>query len=291
MLSWCMLQGEGTSSPVALRARSRDSPSPSEELPSPLTRGKRPATRSRGQGDGSGTDGTTSLPPKRLCLSSAGGLVRTNITEVFCLFLLCFFFFKWWHQTLSEGIRTVLPGYSASVSRVIWVFCLVYISVRNFVKLKHERQTFPFLRQRCIIQMLTYYLLFQDGPLPKNVFDPLAQHREWCPWISVGKENVDPGAIPFSEKGSGLYQQGWKAALDLLMPMKKNSSIDEGSPAQARQKVQIFIFHKKESSDMNMIDLQIFALFVCFFFQGPRDKSKRVFAIFRQWQVSSSPSQ
>lgn len=139
--------------------------------------------------------------------------------------------------------------------------------------------------------MLTYYLLFQDGPLPKNVFDPLAQHREWCPWISVGKENVDPGAIPFSEKGSGLYQQGWKAALDLLMPMKKNSSIDEGSPAQARQKVQIFIFHKKESSDMNMIDLQIFALFVCFFFQGPRDKSKRVFAIFRQWQVSSSPSQ
>lgn len=101
MLSWCMLQGEGTSSPVALRARSRDSPSPSEELPSPLTRGKRPATRSRGQGDGSGTDGTTSLPPKRLCLSSAGGLVRTNITEVFCLFLLWFFF-------LNDGIRLYL---------------------------------------------------------------------------------------------------------------------------------------------------------------------------------------
>lgn len=115
--------------------------------------------------------------------------------------------------------------------------------------------------------MLTYYLLFQDGPLPKNVFDPLAQHREWCPWISVGKENVDPGAIPFSEKGSGLYQQGWKAALDLLMPMKKNSSIDEGSPAQARQKVQIFIFHKKESSDMYMIDLYRFTdfCFVCLF--------------------------
>ncbi|XP_030575821.1 zinc finger C3HC-type protein 1 [Archocentrus centrarchus] len=163
-------QGEGTSSPVALRARSRDSPSPSEELPSPLTRGKRPATRSRGQEYGSGTDGIASLhPPKRLCLSSAGG---------------------------------------------------------------------------------------PDGPLPKTVFDPLAQHREWCPWISVGKENVDPGALPFSDKGSGLYQQGWKAALDLLMPMKKNSYIDGGSPAQ-----------------------------------GPRDKSKRVFAIFRQWQVSSSPSQ
>ncbi|CAN9508203.1 unnamed protein product [Ophioblennius macclurei] len=94
-----------------------------------------------------------------------------------------------------------------------------------------------------------------DGPIPKNAFDPLAQHRDWCPWVSVGKENVDPGAvIPLLDGGSGLDQQGWKAALDLLMPAKKNSTTS--SPAQ-----------------------------------GPRDKSKRVFAIFRQWQVSSSPSQ
>uniref|UniRef100_UPI0037E73892 zinc finger C3HC-type protein 1 n=1 Tax=Semicossyphus pulcher TaxID=241346 RepID=UPI0037E73892 len=164
-------QGEGTSSPVGLRARSRDSPSPSEEIPSPLTRGKRPATRSRGQGDTSGPDGAASmqLPPKRLCLSSVGG---------------------------------------------------------------------------------------PDGLLHRNAFDPLAQHRDWCPWVSVGKENVDPGTIPFLDRGAGLHQQGWKAALDLLMPMKKNSNIAGGSPAQ-----------------------------------GPRDKSKRVFAIFRQWQVSSSPSQ
>ncbi|XP_069020914.1 zinc finger C3HC-type protein 1 [Embiotoca jacksoni] len=163
-------QGEGTSSPVALRARSRDSTSPSEDLPSPLTRGKRSATRSRGQGDGSGTEGAASLhPPKRLCLSSAGG---------------------------------------------------------------------------------------PDGPLHKNAFDPLAQHRDWCPWISVGKENVNPGAISFLDGGSALHQQGWKAALDLLMPTKNNSNTEGGSPAQ-----------------------------------DPRDKSKRVFAIFRQWQVSSSPSQ
>ncbi|KAK2858983.1 hypothetical protein Q5P01_003603 [Channa striata] len=153
-------QGEGTYSPVALRARSRDSPSPSEDLPSPLTRGKRPATRSRGQGDNFGSEGIGSLQhtPKRLCLSLASGT---------------------------------------------------------------------------------------DGLLHKNTFDPLAQHRDWCPWISVAKENVDPG--------SGLHHQGWKAALDLLLPMKKNSNEVGGSPAQ-----------------------------------GARDKSKRVFAIFRQWQVSSS---
>lgn len=163
-------QGEGTASPIGLRARSRDSPSPSEELPSPLTRGKRPTTRSRGQGDNTGGDGTSGLqnPPKRLCLSPVGG---------------------------------------------------------------------------------------PDGILHRNSFDPLAQHRDWCPWISVGKENVDPGAMPSSFGGSGLLQQGWKAALDLLMPMK-NSGTAGGSPSQ-----------------------------------GPRDKSKRVFAIFRQWQVSSSPSQ
>ncbi|XP_070785167.1 zinc finger C3HC-type protein 1 [Enoplosus armatus] len=95
-----------------------------------------------------------------------------------------------------------------------------------------------------------------DGLLHRNAFDPLAQHRDWCPWISMGKENVDPGAIPFLDGGSALHQQGWKAALDLLMPMKKNSNTTGGSPAQ-----------------------------------GPRDKSKRVFDIFRQWQVSSSTSQ
>ncbi|CAL8318399.1 unnamed protein product [Lota lota] len=96
-----------------------------------------------------------------------------------------------------------------------------------------------------------------DGPLQKSAFDPLAQHRDWCPWINVVKEDTNPGAIPLLEKDSVLHQQGWKAALDLLIPMKKNSNSSEGSPAQA---------------------------------SCPQDKSKRVFAIFRQWQVSA-PSQ
>lgn len=92
-----MLQSEGTSSPVSLRARSRDSPSPSEELPSLLPRGKRSATRSRGQGDTSGADGAVSLqhPPKRLCLSSVGDPVRTNITADFTP---CFFTVLLWHR-------------------------------------------------------------------------------------------------------------------------------------------------------------------------------------------------
>ncbi|XP_061523711.1 nuclear-interacting partner of ALK [Phycodurus eques] len=149
-------QGEGT--PVALRARSRDSPSPVEEPPSPLMRGKRTVTRSRGQGD------CLSLPSKRLCLSLADEVVH------------------------------------------------------------------------------------------KSAFDPLAQHRDWCPWVAVGKENVDPQAVPLSDTVPAPHQQGWKAALDLLMPAKNTNAVD-GSPAQ-----------------------------------GPPDRSKRVFAIFRQWQISA-PSQ
>lgn len=79
---FCILQSEGSPSLVGLRARSRDSPSPSEELLSPLTRGKRPATRSRGQGDGSGNDSVHS--PKRLCFTSVGGPVRTNVIVLKC---------------------------------------------------------------------------------------------------------------------------------------------------------------------------------------------------------------
>ncbi|XP_061922815.1 nuclear-interacting partner of ALK [Entelurus aequoreus] len=155
-------QGEGI--PVAMRAKSRDSPSPVEELPSPLTRGKRPATRSQGPGEGASADGTSCLPlaSKRLRLSSTDDIVH------------------------------------------------------------------------------------------KNAFDPLAQHRDWCPWLSAGKENVDPQAKPLSDAVPAPHQQGWKAALDLLVPAKNTVA---GSPAQ-----------------------------------GPPDQSKRVFAIFQQWQVSS-PSQ
>ncbi|KAJ3612480.1 hypothetical protein NHX12_020755 [Muraenolepis orangiensis] len=88
------------------------------------------------------------------------------------------------------------------------------------------------------------------GPLQKNAFDPLAQHRDWCPWVNAVKEDADRRAAAPQGEDSVLQQQGWKAALHLLIAMKKNSNPSEGSPAEC-----------------------------------PQDKSKRVFAIFRQWQV------
>ncbi|KAJ8007255.1 hypothetical protein DPEC_G00115650 [Dallia pectoralis] len=94
-----------------------------------------------------------------------------------------------------------------------------------------------------------------EGPLQRNVFDPLAQHRDWCPWVNV-EENIRPsGGIPLMGN-DGEVQQGWKAALTLLLTMRKCCTPNkETNPSE-----------------------------------DPHEQSRRVFAIFRQWQVSS-PSQ
>ncbi|KAG7456113.1 hypothetical protein MATL_G00248280 [Megalops atlanticus] len=94
-----------------------------------------------------------------------------------------------------------------------------------------------------------------EAPMHRNVFDPVAQHRDWCPWVSVGKEGVlNNAAEPQSPPpDTDSPQPGWKAALDLFLSMKKCLSPTGASPSQ-----------------------------------GLHDKSKRVFKIFRQWQVSST---
>lgn len=50
----------------------------------------------------------------------------------------------------------------------------------------------------------------------------------------MGKENVDPGVISVLDDSSLPNQQGWKAALDLLLPTKTNSNIQGSSPAQVK---------------------------------------------------------
>ncbi|XP_003972923.1 zinc finger C3HC-type protein 1 [Takifugu rubripes] len=91
-----------------------------------------------------------------------------------------------------------------------------------------------------------------DEVLDKKEFNPLDQHRDWCPWISIGKENMDPETVSCFSGVVSYHQQGWKAVLDLLIPIKNSNSVEDEPP------------------------------------QGLCDKSERVFAIFRQWQVSSS---
>ncbi|XP_053718475.1 nuclear-interacting partner of ALK [Synchiropus splendidus] len=88
-----------------------------------------------------------------------------------------------------------------------------------------------------------------DCPLQKEAFNPISQHRDWCPWITEEKESLDSNAATVLEGESPAHQRGWKAVLDLLVPV---------------------------TSDLGGSQVQ-----------GPRDKSKKVFAIFHQWQVSS----
>ncbi|XP_057711513.1 nuclear-interacting partner of ALK [Corythoichthys intestinalis] len=97
-------------------------------------------------------------------------------------------------------------------------------------------------------------LSLADEVVQKSAFEPLAQHRDWCPWVAVGKENVDPRATPLSDAVPAPHQQGWKAVLDLLMPAKNTNTVGSSTA------------------------------------QDPPDRSKRVFAIFRQWQIAT-PSQ
>ncbi|XP_064200929.1 nuclear-interacting partner of ALK isoform X1 [Anguilla rostrata] len=96
-----------------------------------------------------------------------------------------------------------------------------------------------------------------EGPMHRNVFDPVAQHRDWCPWVSTGRGDMHREAPPTDPQApppdTDDPQPGWKASLSLFLSTKKCLSPTGSSPSQ-----------------------------------GLHDKSKRVFKIFRQWQVSSS---
>ncbi|KAG9346876.1 hypothetical protein JZ751_005803 [Albula glossodonta] len=86
----------------------------------------------------------------------------------------------------------------------------------------------------------------------------VGQHRDWCPWVSTGRggdtfRQTTPTYPQAPPSDSDSPEPGWKASLSLLLSMKKGPTPTGASPSQ-----------------------------------GLHDKTKRVFKIFRQWQVSSS---
>ncbi|KAL2102649.1 hypothetical protein ACEWY4_001817 [Coilia grayii] len=94
-----------------------------------------------------------------------------------------------------------------------------------------------------------------EGPMNRNAFDPIAQHRDWCPWVCVAEEEALPSTSGSLPEGSEAErpQPGWKAALTLFLSMKHSLNPVGASPSQ-----------------------------------GAQDKSKRVFTILRQWQNYST---
>ncbi|XP_012679949.2 nuclear-interacting partner of ALK [Clupea harengus] len=94
-----------------------------------------------------------------------------------------------------------------------------------------------------------------EGPMNRNAFDPVGQHRDWCPWVSTNEEDVLPpknGSLPEGCEAE-RPQPGWRAALTLFLSMKHSLTPVGASPSQ-----------------------------------GAQDKSKRVFTILRQWQSYST---
>lgn len=78
----------------------------------------------------------------------------------------------------------------------------------------------------------------------RHVFDPVAQHRDWCPWVSVEKEKGNLDGSVFVGCEAELPQPGWKAALTLFLSMKRSLSPVGASPSQVSQISQICILLK-----------------------------------------------
>ncbi|XP_051889690.1 nuclear-interacting partner of ALK [Pristis pectinata] len=93
----------------------------------------------------------------------------------------------------------------------------------------------------------------------RGYFNPVSQHRDWCPWI---RRELKPGDKLHSpepeEQGLTLgspekTEPGWKAVIEVLLSLKGSCSPNEG---------------------LDSISLS--------------EKSSKVFRIFRQWQVPCS---
>ncbi|XP_066218772.1 zinc finger C3HC-type protein 1 isoform X1 [Saccopteryx leptura] len=86
----------------------------------------------------------------------------------------------------------------------------------------------------------------------RSFFDPASQHRDWCPWVNlaVGKEAQENGG---AEVGADTTAEpGWKAVLNVLVAHKQSHQ-----PAEA------------DSTSLS-------------------EKSRKVFRIFRQWELLCS---
>lgn len=83
-----------------------------------------------------------------------------------------------------------------------------------------------------------FILVLQEGSMNRNAFDPIAQHRDWCPWVCPSREEevLPPkkGSLPEGCEAE-RPQPGWKAALNLFLSMKHSLTPVGASPSQVSQ--------------------------------------------------------
>ncbi|XP_030072839.1 zinc finger C3HC-type protein 1 [Microcaecilia unicolor] len=84
-----------------------------------------------------------------------------------------------------------------------------------------------------------------DNSSSRVFFDPLAQHRDWCPWVSMTQDvpsrSLDKGVESSTDQ---VAEPGWRAVLKIFLAMNKpNNSSDTASvsvPEKSRKVFQIF---------------------------------------------------
>nr|XP_033815479.1 nuclear-interacting partner of ALK [Geotrypetes seraphini] len=83
-----------------------------------------------------------------------------------------------------------------------------------------------------------------DNTSPRVCFDPLAQHRDWCPWVNVTKEVMSRSQIKDDKSSADqVAEPGWRAVLKVFLAMSKSNSSDTASvsvPEKSRKVFQIF---------------------------------------------------
>nr|XP_060632366.1 zinc finger C3HC-type protein 1 isoform X1 [Anolis sagrei ordinatus] len=88
----------------------------------------------------------------------------------------------------------------------------------------------------------------------RSVFDPVSQHRDWCPWVNVVKERPELEAEAGNQVEEGKAALGWQAVLKAILATKQSEGLADA-----------------DSENLSA-------------------KSRKVFRIFRQWEASSSSS-
>ncbi|XP_015264232.1 PREDICTED: nuclear-interacting partner of ALK isoform X2 [Gekko japonicus] len=90
---------------------------------------------------------------------------------------------------------------------------------------------------------------------PRSFFNPVSQHRDWCPWVNTVKETETSGNSEDQADGTPRKSDlGWQAVLKVLLSSKQTDGL----------------------ADTASESLSV--------------KSSKVFRIFRQWEAASSSS-
>ncbi|XP_038667706.1 nuclear-interacting partner of ALK isoform X2 [Scyliorhinus canicula] len=93
----------------------------------------------------------------------------------------------------------------------------------------------------------------------RGYFDPVSQHRDWCPWVRRKPKledeplNPEPGEQSSAPGTPEMTERGWKEALGILLSLNSSRPQNEGSDSVSLS-----------------------------------EKSSKMFRIFRQWQVPCS---